>query len=159
MDTISETSFKEISSAAKAIGFAGLIAGVLDLTAACVTNYRLSPSIIFQSVAAGIYGRACYEGGAKTAILGIILHFIIAFGAATVFYLASRKIKFLVNLPIISGIIYGILVYWFMQLIVLPLSNFPSKFNFALKSAIIGMIVHIFCIGMPIAFIIRRFSK
>lgn len=159
METISEDSFNGNSSAIKAIGFAGLVAGVLDLTAACVTNYHLSPVIIFQSIAAGIYGKASYEGGAKTAILGIFLHFVIAFGAAVTFYFASRKIKFLTDQPIVSGVIYGILVYWFMQLVVLPLSNFPSKFNFTLKSAVIGLIVHILCIGLPIALIIRRFSK
>lgn len=158
METISENTYGN-SNAIKAISLAGLVAGVLDLTAACVTNYHLSPVIIFQSIAAGIYGKASYEGGAKTAILGIVLHFVIAFGAAIVFYLASRKIRFLINQPIVSGVIYGILVYWFMQLVVLPLSNFPSKFSFTLKSAIVGLIVHILCIGLPIAFIIRRFSK
>ena len=159
MDTISDSSINGNSSAIKAIGFAGIVAGILDLTAACVTNYWLSPVIIFQSIAAGVYGRASYEGGAKTAILGIILHFIIAFGAAITFYLASRKIKLLINQPFVSGVIYGILVYWFMQLVVLPLSNFPSKFNFTLKSVIVGLIVHILCIGLPIAFIVRKFSK
>lgn len=159
METISDSSANGNSGAIKSIVFAGIVAGILDLTAACVTNYWLSPVIIFQSIAAGIYGKESYEGGAKTAILGIILHFIIAFGAAITFYLASRKIKFLINQPIVSGIIYGILVYWIMQLIVLPLSNFPSKFNFALKPVIVGLIVHILCIGLPIAFIIRRFSK
>ena len=159
METISDSSINENQSAVKAICFAGFVAGILDLTAACVTNYRLSPVIIFQSIAAGIYGKASYEGGAKTAILGVFLHFVIAFGAATVFYFASRKINLLISQPIISGIIYGILVYWFMQLVVLPLSNFPSKFNFAVTSVIVGMIVHILCIGLPIAFIIRRFSK
>lgn len=159
METISDSSANEISGAIKAISLAGLVAGALDLTAACVTNYWLSPVIIFQSIAAGIYGKASYQGGAKTAILGIFLHFVIAFGAAIVFYLVSRKIKFLINQPIVSGIIYGILVFWFMQLVVLPLSNFPSKFNFTLTSVIVGLIVHILCIGFPIAFIVRRFSK
>jgi hypothetical protein len=159
METISDSSVDTNSGALKSIFVAGLVAGVLDLTAACVTNHWLSPVIIFQSIAAGIYGKASYEGGAKTAILGILLHFVIAFGSATAFYFASRKIRLLINHPIVSGILYGIAVYWFMQLVVLPLSNFPSKFKFTLQSAVIGMIVHIICIGLPIAFITRRFSK
>ena len=159
MEAISESYPVENSSAVKTIACAGLIAGILDLTAACVTNYWLSPVIIFQSIAAGIYGKASYEGGAKTAIVGIFLHFVIAFGAAAFFYLASRKAKFLINHWIVSGIIYGIAVYWFMQLIVLPLSNFPSRFSFTLRPVIVGLIVHIICIGLPIAFVIKRFSK
>lgn len=158
MKTISETSSNE-KSPIKAIAFAGLLAGVLDLIGACVSNYWLSPVIIFQSIAAGIYGKESYQGSAKTAVAGIFLHFIIAFGAATVFYFASRRIKFLMNQPILSGVIYGIVVYWFMQLVVLPLSNFPSKFNFALIPVIVGLIVHVLCVGLAIALVIRRFSK
>jgi hypothetical protein len=148
-----------ISRSSKAFIYAGLLAGALDLTAACVTNYRISPVRIFQSIASGIYGRAAYEGGASTAVLGIFLHFVIAFGAAAAFFLASRKIKFLTERPFVSGALYGIAVYWFMQLVVLPLSNFPGKNNFAPGAVITGLIVHILCVGLPIALVVARYSK
>lgn len=149
------------SNAFRAVAFAGLLAGILDLTAACVTNYWISPVRVFQSVAAGVLGAESSKGGAWTAILGVFLHFVIALGAAAVFYFASRKLKFLVNHAVVSGAVYGIAVYWFMQLIVLPLSAFPYKKQLIPEpnQFIVGMIVHILCVGLPIALVVRRYSK
>ena len=59
-------------------------------------------------------------------MLGVVLHFVIALGAATVYYLASRKLTFLVSSAVLCGLIYGALVYLFMHLIVLPLSAAPK---------------------------------
>lgn len=161
MEVISESVSTKKSNALKTIVFGGLLAGVLDLTAACVTNYWISPTRIFQSIASGLLGAESSKGGAWTVILGIFLHFVIAFGATAVFYLASRKIKFLTNQAIVSGLLFGIAVYWFMQLIVLPLSAFPYKKQLIPEpnQFIIGMIVHMLCVGLPIALVVRRYSK
>lgn len=151
----------EKSNALKAIVFGGLLAGVLDLTAACVNSglRGVSPVRVFQAIAAGALGAESYKGGAATAVLGFFLHFVIAFGATIVFYLASRKIKSLVNYPVVSGLLYGIAVYWFMQLVVLPLSNFPGVNRFELTPTIIGLLIHMLFVGLPIAFVVRRYSK
>src|SRR5262249_5941661 len=85
------------SNAFPAIFWGGLACGTLDITQAViawgVTGVR--PVRILQSVASGVLGRQSFQGGAKTAVLGLGLHFLIAFTAAAVFYIASRKIKFL----------------------------------------------------------------
>lgn len=164
MEIVSELNTFKNSNALKAIVFGGLLAGVLDLTAACVSAYLnsgLSPMIIFQSISAGVLGRASSNGGIASAALGIFLHFVIAFGATVVFYAASRKIKFLTNQAVISGVLYGIAVYWFMQLIVLPLSAFPYKKQLIPEPSqfITGMLIHTFCVGLPIALVVRHFSK
>jgi hypothetical protein len=147
------------SNASKAILFGGLLTGVLDLTGACLMNYGISPIRIFQSIASGLLGAESYKGGLRTAALGIFLHFVIAFGAAFVFYLASRKIEFLTRQPIISGLLYGGCVYWFMELVVLPLSAFTGKNRFAPEQIIKGLIVHALCVGLPIALVVHRFAK
>jgi uncharacterized membrane protein YagU involved in acid resistance len=113
---------------------------------------------MLQSIASGLLGLDSYNRGLKTAALGVVLHFIIATGAAAVFYAASRKLTFLVRQPIISGLIYGIAVYFFMNLVVLPLSAFPHKVTFPLSSLIIGLVVHMLCVGLPIALVVRRYS-
>lgn len=145
------------SKAGRAILWAGLIAGTLDITAACVTGYvrrGTSPVTTLQSVASGLLGPGAFEGGGGVAALGLLLHFVIAFTAATVFYLASRKIRFLVEQPWISGPLYGIAVYFFMNLIVVPLSAAPFK----IPINYIGLLIHIFCVGLPIALAVRRHS-
>ena len=146
---------------ARVIFWAGLIAGTLDLTGACVVSWLragVTPVRIFQSVASGLYGPASFTGGAKTAVLGVVLHFIIATTWAAVYYLASRRLSFLINQTIIAGVTYGVFVWLFMNFVVLPLSA-VTKRPIPLSSRIIGMLIIIFCIGLPIAFIVRRFSK
>lgn len=144
----------------KTILLAGVIAGVLDIVAAVVTTVLRGrpPMRMLQSIASGLLGLNSYNGGLKTAALGLVLHFIIATGWAAVFYVASRKLSFPVRQPIISGLLYGIFVFCFMNLIVLPLSAFPHKVSFTLSSVIIGVSVIMFCVGLPIALIVRRYS-
>jgi hypothetical protein len=161
MEEVSRPISTEKSNAFKAVVFGGLLTGILDLTAACVNSglRGTSPVRVFQAIASGLLGADSYQGGAATALLGVFLHFVIAFGAAAVYYFASRRFKFLINRPVISGILYGVAVYWFMQLIVLPLSNFPGRGRFVLEQIVIGLIIHILFVGLPIALVVRRYSN
>ncbi len=148
------------SNAFRAILWGGLLAGVLDLTAAVVTNsFRgIAPIRILQSVASGLLGTQSYNGGLRTALLGTALHFVITFTAAATYYAASRKLTFLMRQAVVSGLIYGVAIYWFMNLIVLPLSAFPHKITFRAAIVVTGLIVHMLCVGLPIALAVRRFS-
>jgi hypothetical protein len=146
----------------QAIFWGGLIAGALDLTAACVFSWmraNVSPVRVMQSISSGILGPAAYTVGAKTAALGVVLHFFIATTAAALFYFASRKLKFMIEQPVTWGLVYGVLVYLFMNFIVLPLSAFPQRGTPALSSRIINLLIIMFCVGLPISLIVRRFSK
>jgi hypothetical protein len=144
----------------------GLIAGTLDITYACIhTCIRLgwSPKRLLQSVAAGALGRdAAVAGGYKTAALGLAFHFLIALIAAAVYVLASRLLLFLITHPVISGILYGLCVYAFMNCVVLRLSaihatTWPWSYP---KSVLIGgLLIHMLGIGLPIALVARRYSK
>lgn len=143
-----------------AIFWGGLIAGTMDITAACITSSLLrgvSPLRLLRYIAGGLLGPEAFKGGLGIAALGLGLHFVIATGAATVYYLASRKLVFLVQRPVICGLLYGIAVWCFMNLIVLPLSALP-KSPFTLTGVLIGVTTLMFCIGLPIALIVRRFS-
>jgi peptide-methionine (S)-S-oxide reductase len=145
----------------RAILWAGLICGAMDITAAVVVYGLLwgrGATRILQSVATGLLGSRSYDGGLITALLGLLLHFCIAFGAAAVFYFASRKLPVLLKLPFISGILYGIAVYFFMQLVVVPLSAYPHNITFLTRSVLTGLTIHIFCVGLPISLAIRHFS-
>ena len=108
-----------------AILLGGLIAGTLDITYACIFSYVRSgrmPIVILQSVASGTLGRSAYEGGVKTAILGLGFHFLIALIAAAFYFFASRVLRFMVTHAIISGILYGLCVYIIMNCVVLRIS-------------------------------------
>jgi hypothetical protein len=153
----------ESSTAVKAIFWGGLIAGILDITGACVVSWLRAgvvPVRVFQSVAAGLYGPASSTLGVKTAAIGLVLHFFIATVWTTIYYAASRKLTFLVSQPLLSGVLYGVIVYSFMNFVVIPLSAIPRRLTPPpLSGRLIGLAVIIFCIGIPIAFIVRKFSK
>ena len=99
-----------------------------------------------------------FAGGAKTAALGLAFHFLIAFAAAAVFYLASKKIRFLLNSVWAAGVLYGVAVYGFMYWVVMPLSN-VRRGPFSWEVTITAIITHIVCVGLPIALSVRKFSR
>ena len=139
----------------------GLIAGTLDITAACAYAWirsNVTPVRVLQFVASGVLGAESFSGGAKTAILGLALHFLIATVAAAVFYFASRKWLFLVEQPILAGLLYGIPVYLVMNFRVLPLSQVAQRQQ-PLSARIVNLVILMFCIGLPIALIVRRFAR
>jgi uncharacterized membrane protein YagU involved in acid resistance len=143
-----------------AILFAGLACGILDISAACIvygSMFHVGPIRILHNVASGLLGRNAYTGGLASAAVGLLCHFVIAFGAATVFFLLARAFPVLLNQALLSGALYGIAVYFFMNRVVVPVSK-VAKTPFSFKMMIIGVIIHIFCVGLPIALVTRRFS-
>ena len=141
-----------------AIFVGGAIVGVLDLAYAINVYSPKQPILIPQFIASGILGLKSFAGGTKTAALGVVLHFIIAFGAATVYYLASRKLTFLVSRAVLCGLIYGALVYLFMHIVVLPLSATPKGPTHFVYQAF-EFVWHWFCVGLPIALSVRHYSR
>ena len=98
------------SGALRAILTAGLVVCILDISSAFVIWWQRGVTIQrgLQGIAAGLLGAKSYEGGMATAGLGLALHFFVAFVVASTFYLASRKIPFLTQQPLLSGALYGI---------------------------------------------------
>jgi hypothetical protein len=145
-----------------AILWGGAIAGAFDLTYATVF-YGLrgvKPIRVSQSIASGLLGPKAYEGGFATAILGVVLHFVIAIGAATVFYLLSRKLAFLTQKPILGGPLYGAAIYFFMHFVVLPLAANPRFRTTTLSiPTVCDFAIHMILIGPAIALAARRFSR
>jgi hypothetical protein len=144
----------------QAIWMAGAICGAMDITAALTVygSMGLKPMRLLQGISAGLLGAQAYQGGIPTAALGLLLHFVIAFGAAATYYAVSRKLRLLTDYAVPCGIAYAVIVYFFMQNIVLPLSRAAHR-PFVLKSMIIGIVIHICCVGLPIALTIRRVAR
>jgi uncharacterized membrane protein YagU involved in acid resistance len=133
----------------------------MDISAACLTGYLRagrSPAWILQSVASGLLGADSYKRGLPAAALGLVIHFTIAFVACTVYYLASRKLRLLIDRAYLCGPLYGIVVYLFMYGVVLPLT-FHRNFFQPFASVIIGVVTHIICVGTPIGLSVGYFGK
>jgi hypothetical protein len=136
----------------------GLVAGALDITYACLfwrLKAGLPASRIFQSVAAGLLGKASFEGGAGTAALGLGLHFFIATCMAMAYYLAARRWPALRQRPLVSGPVYGLGLYAVMNYVVVPLSAAGGGSRNPLWIGL-SVLVHMFLIGLPIAWFAGR---
>lgn len=115
---------------------------------------------VMQSIASGLLGAAAFTGGAGSAALGVALHFLIATVATAVFYFASRTLRFLVEHDITAGLLYGVAVYVFMNFVVIPLSAVPQRgAPPPLSGRLIGLLIIMFCVGLPIAVLVRRFER
>jgi uncharacterized membrane protein YagU involved in acid resistance len=136
-----------------------LVIGTLDAAYAIIFwgMRGVGPIRIFQSIAAGLLGRAAFSGGLGTETLGLALHYCIALGIVVVYWIASRSLPLLTRRPILCGAIYGILVYLFMNYVVIPLSA-TSRSRFLLSWVVWSVIVHAFLIGVPAALFARKAS-
>ena len=136
----------------------GVVVGVLDIAYACVfwaVKAGVSPERIFQSVAAGLLGKASFEGGAATAALGLALHFFIATSMSVAYYLVARPRPILWQRPVSSGLIYGLFLYVFMNFVVVPVSAAGGGTKDPLW-VLLSVAVHALLIGLPIALFTRR---
>lgn len=140
-----------------AIVVGGLIVGILDLAYAIVVYTPKHPILVPQTIASGVLGAKSYRDGMQSAALGVFLHFVIAFGAAAAYYLASRKLPFLVSRPVLWGIVYGGWVYIFMHVVVLPLSAVAHS-HAPIIYKLTEFVEHWFFVGLPISLSVRRYS-
>jgi hypothetical protein len=145
----------------KTIGWVGLLAGSLDISAACLHAYIVrgtSPVMVLQFIASGAFGKAAFSGGWVMPLLGLLFHFIIAYSFTTLFFLLYPSIKIMSKNIIITAIVYCIFMYSVMNFGVLPLTKIP-KITFHPDKAAIAVLILIVAIGLPISFFARKFYR
>src|SRR5678816_2016642 len=101
---------------------AGLIAGAMDITAACIHAFLrngTTPGQILRGIAGGAFGKEAAANGNMMIVWGLLFHFLIAISFTFFFFLMAKTIPSLVRYPIISAIIYGAFVWAFMRYVVL----------------------------------------
>jgi len=145
---------------------AGLIAGALDITAACINAYiktSTTPVQVLKGIASGAFGKEAITGGPMMAVWGLIFHFIIAISFTFLFFFIAKQIPSLVRYPLPIGIIYGVFVWATMRFIVLPylstLNPRPIVGSEAIKNAVIAAAIIVVCVGIPVALLARRYVK
>jgi uncharacterized membrane protein YagU involved in acid resistance len=140
--------------------WAGLIAGTLDITDALVFyGLRGVPPVrLLQNISSGLIGRDAFQGGLGTAALGLLLHFVIAYSAAAVYYLLSRRFGLLTRHFIVCGLLYGLGVYLFMNHIVLPLAM-PNRAPLSGVALVNGVLAVMLFIGLTISMVVARYSQ
>lgn len=137
----------------------GLIGGAVDIVYALVVAAvgGMAPERLLQIIAAGLIGReTSFAGGLGTATLGFGLHFAIAIVMALVFCAVSAVAPALRRWWLVTGPLYGIVLYGVMTYVVLPLSALavtPQREGWAFWGELAS---HMFGVGLVIAGSARR---
>lgn len=137
----------------RALAAGTLAVGTLDILAAFAMATLLggAPIRVLHAIAGGVLGReAARAGGAGTAALGLLLHFVVACGVVAAYHAASRRLPDLARRPLFWGPVYGIVVYAVMNAIVVPLSALEPG-GPAPASILRGLLIHVAFVGLPAA--------
>ncbi|MGH9324934.1 MAG: hypothetical protein ACRD3V_34265 [Vicinamibacteria bacterium] len=137
---------------------AGLLTGIVDGLFSSVLNvvaYGSTVSRLFQGVASTVLGNEAFDGGASTAMVGVLMHFGVAFAWSAVFLFLALRSRWIRDLlaspygPAKVGALYGPLVWIVMSLVVIPLLvQRPTTIGARWWVQLMG---HIPFVGMPIA--------
>lgn len=145
---------------------AGLIAGALDITAACIQAYvknETAPSQVLKYVASGAVDPKTFSNDTMLAAVGLLVHFIIAISFTFFFFFLAKQIPSLVKYPIPIGILYGVFVWGTMRFIILPyisrLNPKPIAGQEAIKNAAIAAGIIVICVGIPVVLLARKYIR
>jgi uncharacterized membrane protein len=132
-----------------------LVVGTLDILDAFIFfGLRGTPPLrILQAIASGVMGaQNAVNGGFLSAVLGLLLHYLIAFIIVLIFYAASRKIALLREHPVITGALYGVAAYFIMTFVVVPASAIHASRRWPSPPVVVnGLLIHILGVGIPAA--------
>lgn len=145
-------------SLARAIAIGGAVVGALDAIDGVVffaLTAGMNPLQVLQYIASGALGTSAFAGGLATVALGTLIHFALAYGFTTTFVVAWSRVDAIRKHGTVVGLAWGVGVWAFMNLLVLPLSHVPPS-PFTVLSVVHGIIGHAFFVGLAAAVVAGR---
>lgn len=122
--------------------------------------YHSTVMRLWQGVASVLLGKGALDGGTTTAVIGLLMHFGVAFAWTAVFlflYTRSARIRDVAASPygvLKVAAIYGPCIWLVMSLVVIPLlAHRPPTINFRWWVQFFG---HIPFVAVPIVVMISR---
>lgn len=134
--------------------YAGLLAGTIDIGAASAIN-AAAPERVLRAVASGLLGRAAAHGGPWVPVLGMVLQWAMSIVIAGVFLAAAARAPILLRRWIPAGIAYGVIIFFVMNYVVVPLSAAVFKVHFSPLSFAENMAAMLL-FGLIVAYVGRR---
>ena len=144
----------------KPIAIATAICGTLDILFAMILTMTLGKGDIpamLRFVASGPFPAAT-EMGTAGAILGLVVHFALMAVMVTALVLFFRWRPVLLDTPIRTGVAYGVVTYFIMNWVIVPL-RFDAPLPLRPISIATQLFAHIVLVGVPAAFIARRYLR
>ena len=138
-----------------------VIAGSLDIVAAFAQAYmrnKVAPDVVLKYIASGWFGKDAYSGGIEYSIFGLFIHVLIVFACTLSYFLMYPKLKILHKSIWPGAMLLAIIAWTVTTSIIIPLSKIETP-PFNVANAIIAILILLFCVGLPIAFIAAKFYK
>ncbi|MDI1325676.1 MAG: hypothetical protein PSV23_02645 [Brevundimonas sp.] len=137
---------------------AGLAGGAADILTAFVIYRPAPPMRILQAVGSGLLGTASFQHGPGSAAVGLIAHFVIAIIFAAIFVAAALQAPVALRKPVLSGLLYGVVVYGVMNAIVVPLSMAAERTTPPDHMTALGLMAHAF-FGVALSLVAARMLR
>ena len=139
----------------RAILLGGFIAGTIDIGAAALISGR-GVVFILHVIAGGIAGKdAAFSGGTGTAVLGLLLQWAMSILIAAIYVLGTRTRPAISQMWVPSGVVYGAIVFFVMNYVVVPLSAYHRLPKFTIAGFAENMAAMLL-FGLIVAFFARR---
>ena len=139
------------------IAVATAVSGALDILFAMILTMTIGKGDIpamLRFVASGPFPQAT-EWGAPGAALGLLVHFSLMAIMATIFVVAARRYPEIVASPIKWGIVYGLITYFAMNWIVVPV-RFGTPLPPKTISIFTQLFAHVVLVGIPFGLITAK---
>jgi uncharacterized membrane protein YagU involved in acid resistance len=131
----------------------GLVAGTVDLGAAALLNW-VSPVFIARYVAIGVLGRQSLDMGTPSALLGVVLQWLMSILIAAIYAVGTRQLPRLRSRWVLGGLAYGIVVFFVMNYVVLPLSRVGHIAHFT-PATFVENLLAMELFGLIVAYFLR----
>lgn len=141
-----------MASALKTSIYAGLIAGTIDIGAACTIN-QISPPPILRFIATGLLGPSLPRVP-WVYCLGMVLQWLMSIIIAAIFVYAAARLPTLLRRWVAAGIAYGVVVYFVMTFVVVPLSR--AKSGHVTWTSFAENLVAMIVFGLIVAYVAQR---
>jgi uncharacterized membrane protein YagU involved in acid resistance len=143
----------------KPIALGTAVAGTLDILFAMILTIAFGSEIgsMLRRVGSGPFPQAV-DMGAAGSILGLLVHFSLMAIMAAVFVMLVQTKPQLLDTPYRTGVAYGLVTYFVMNWLVVPL-RFDTPLPPKPLSIATQMFAHIVLVGIPMALIAVRYLK
>ena len=144
---------------AKTIALSTLVSGTLDILFAMILTLAFGRHIpdMLRFVASGPFPSATEMGGGG-AILGLAVHFTLMAIMAAIFVALVRARPVLLDTPWRTALAWGVITYFAMNWLVVPL-RFHSPLPPKALSIATQAFAHFVLVAIPMTFIARRYLR
>lgn len=139
---------------------AGIVGGILMHLFLIATTLAAGATMgqaleMYPRIASVLFGPSVLANPAAP-LIGLLMHFVVAIGWALGYVYLIRSQPQLLTRPIVSGFCYGLVVYVFMEIVLITAGQYHRPSPPALAT---GLLAHTVLYGIPVALVVSRLLR